>query len=383
MKAIATLVLCVCMVCTQAYSNGIDSIPPLKKLTIVQSNNHLLGERYKTLMLPPDINAQYFKTMREIVRRDVDVSGMTEFEAMKALTKWASTQWQHDGRYVPPMSVSAIDMLANVKRGMRYNCEGYARVLFDALSAHGYVARMTFLRKKMSEYSGLGAAHVAVSAWSNEHRKWIYLDPQFGGYLLKNGKPISFMEMAHGLAQRDTCDFVVMNGTNDVFKSFVSTFDGFVSSLMKIGDSFRFVSMPVDSTVTQYLSFQGMPADGTLFTNNPFHLYMPVNEVSLTFYSKSKVNFDSIMQKYNIVDPNDYVRYMPLFAMGPKFEVKLDNNMPWFSHYEYAVATGPWRKVKGSMLQIEFPNGRTELRVRAVNKLAVPGPVTSMVLSYE
>jgi hypothetical protein len=174
-----------------------------------------------------------------------------------------------------------------------------------------------------------------------------------------------------------------MNGTNDVFKSFVSTFDGFVSSLMKIGDSFRFVSMPVDSTVTQYLSFQGMPADGTLFTNNPFHLYMPVNEVSLTFYSKSKVNFDSIMQKYNIVDPNDYVRYMPLFAMGPKFEVKLDNNMPWFSHYEYAVATGPWRKVKGSMLQIEFPNGRTELRVRAVNKLAVPGPVTSMVLSYE
>jgi len=383
MKAIATLVLCVCMAYAQMYSNGIDSIPTLKKLTIVQSNNYLLGERYKTLMLPPDINAQYFKAMREIVRKDVDVSGMTEFEAMKALTKWASTQWQHDGRYVPPMSVSAIDMLANVKRGMRYNCEGYARVLFDALSAHGYVTRMTFLRKKMSEYAGLGAAHVAVSAWSNEHRKWIYLDPQFGGYLLKNGVPISFMEMAHGLAQRDTCDFVVMNGTNDVFKSFVSTFDGFVSSLMKIGDSFRFVSMPVDSTVTQYLSFQGMPADGTLFTNNPFHLYMPVNEASLTFYSKSKVNFDSIMQRYNIVDPKDYVRYMPLFAMGPKFDVKLDNNMPWFSHYEYAIAAEQWRKVKGSMLQMEFPIGRTELRVRAVNKLAVPGPVTSMVFSYE
>jgi hypothetical protein len=371
------------MAYAQMYSNGIDSIPTLKKLTIVQSNNHLLGERYKTLMLPPDINAQYFKMMRDIVRKDVDVSGMTEFEAMKALTKWASTQWQHDGRYVPPMSVSAIDMLANVKRGMRYNCEGYARVLFDALSAHGYVTRMTFLRKKLSEYAGLGAAHVAVSAWSNEHRKWIYLDPQFGGYLLKNGVPISFMEMAHGLAQRDTCDFVVMNGTNDGFKSFVSTFDGFVSSLMKIGDSFRFVSMPVDSTVTQYLSFQGMPADGTLFTNNPFHLYMPVNEASLTFYSKSKVNFDSIMQRYNIVDPKDYVRYMPLFAMGPKFDVKLDNNMPWFSHYEYAIAAEQWRKVKGSMLQMEFPIGRTELRVRAVNKLAVPGPVTSMVFSYE
>jgi len=383
MKAIAALVFCVCLVGTRMDASGIDSIPPLKKLTILESSNHLLGERFKTLMLPPDINAQYFKMLRDIVRKDVDVTGLPEFEAMKALTRWASVQWQHDGRYVPPMSVSAIDMLSNVKRGMRYNCEGFARVLFDALSAHGYVARMVFLRKKDSEYAGIGAAHVAVSAWSNEHRKWIYLDPQFGGYLMKNGVPQSFMEMAHGIDRRDTCDFVVMSGSNQEFRAFVPTFDGFISSMLKIGDSFRFVSMPMDSTATQYLSFQGMPADGTVFTNNLNHLYMPVNEVSLTFYSKSKVNFDSIVVKYNIVDPNDYIRYMPLFALGPKFEVKLDNNMPWFSYYEYSINGAPWQKVKGSLFQITFVTGRTELRARAVNGRGVPGPVTRMLLSYD
>ena len=383
MKTLLAFVLCVCLTSTRAVSNDTDSIPPLRKITIVASNNHLLGERYKTLMLPPDCNVQYFKQMRDIVRKDIDVSRLAEFDAMKALTKWVSTLWNHDGRYVPPMSVSAIDMLANVKRGMRYNCEGYARVLFDALSAHGYVARMVFLRKKDSEYAGIGAAHVAVSAWSNEHRKWIYLDPQFGGYLMKSGVPQSFMEMAHGVAQRDTCEFVVMSGGNEQFRSFVPTFDGFVSSLMKIGDSFRFVSMPIDSMATQYLSFQGMPADGTVFTNNPNHLYMQVNEVSLTFYSKSKVNFDSIMAKYQIDDANDYLRYMPLFALGPKFDVRLDNNMPWFSHYEYAVNDQAWTRVKGAMLPFVVQPGRNDLRVRAVNARGVPGPVTSMLLSYE
>lgn len=383
MNAIVALFFCAWVLSTPLYSIGTDSIPPLRKVTILESNNHLLGERFKTLMLPPDIGASYFKMMRDLVKKDVDVSKLSDFEAMKALNQWTSLQWQHDGRYVPPMSTSAIDMLANVKRGMRYNCEGYARVLFDALIAHGYVARMTWLRKKASEYSGLGAAHVAISAWSNTHRKWCYLDPQFGGYLMKNGVPLSFMEMAQGVASKDTCDFVVMHGTNEVFKTFVPQFDGYVTSLMKISESMRFVSMPIDSTVTQYLSFQGMPADGTVFTNNPNHLYMPVNEVSLTFYSKSKVNFDSIMVKYNIVDPNDYIRYMPLFALGPKFEVKLDNNMPWFSYYEYSINGAPWQKVKGSLFQITFATGRTELRARAVNSRGVPGPVTRMLLSYE
>lgn len=383
MKALFAFVLCVCTISTQLLSNSTDSIPPLRKLTVVASNNHLLGERYKTLMLPPDCNVQYFKQMRDIVRKDIDVSRLAEFDAMKALTKWVSTLWNHDGRYVPPMSTSAIDMLENTKKGMRYNCEGYARVLFDALSAHGYVARMTFLRKKSSEYAGLGSAHVAVSAWSNQFNRWIYLDPQFGGYLAKDGVPISFMDMARGLAKRDTCEFVVIDGSNDVFKSFVPQFDGFVSSLMKIGGTFRFVSMPVDSTVKQYFSFQGLPADGTLFTNNPFHLYMPVNEVSMTFYSKSSVNYDSVMKKYNIVDPQDYVRYMPFFAIGPKFDVKLDNNMPWFSHYEYAINGQAWTKVKGATFQLVFQPGRTDLRVRGVNARGVPGPVTSMLLSYE
>ncbi len=383
MKALIAFAMCVCMVSTQTYSNGTDSIPPLRKLTILESTNHLLGERYKTLMLPPDCNASYFKLVRDLIKRDIDVASLSEFEALKALTLWSSKQWQHDGRYVPPMSLSVIDMLALVKKGMRYNCEGYARVLFDALIAHGYVARMTWLRKRASEYAGLGAAHVAVSAWSSEYRKWIYLDPQFAGYLTKNGAPLSFMEMAQGIAHRDTCEFVVMAGTNEVYKTFVSQFDGYVTSLMKIGGTMRFVSMPIDSTVTQYLSFQGMPADGTLFTNNPNHLYMPVNEVSLTFYSKSIVNFDSIMKKYNIVDPNDYVRYMPLFALGPKFDVQLDNNMPWFSHYEYSVSGKPWQKVKGASFKLEFSAGQTELRARAVNKRGVSGPVTRMLFAYE
>lgn len=383
MKALIAFAMCVCMVSTQMYSNGTDSIPPLRKLAILRSTNHLLGERYKTLMLPPDCNAQYFKMMRDIVKKDVVVAGLPEFEAMKALTLWASKLWQHDGRYVPPMSVSAIDMLEQVKRGMRYNCEGYARVLFDALTAHGYVARLVFLRKKSSEYAGIGSAHVAVSAWSNELGKWIYLDPQFGGYLSKAGAPISFLEMTQGLESRDTCDFIVMNGSNELFKSFVPQFDGFVSSLLKIGDTFRFVSMPLDSTASQYLSFQGMPADGTLFTNNPNHLYMPVNQVSLTFYSKSKVNFDSLLTKYNIVDPAGYVKYMPYFALGPKFEVKLDNNMPWFSHYEYSVSGQPWTKVKGSLFPLTFAVGITELAVRAVNTRSVPGPATRMLFGYQ
>lgn len=383
MKRLLLAGLCAIGVTTSVFCRVDDIVPPLRKLRILASNNHLQGDRFKTLMLPPDVNAPYFKALRSRIKSDVDVTGLPEFEVMKALALWTSRQWQHDGRYVPSMTISALDILDQTRSGTRYNCEGFARVLFDALIAHGHVARMVFLRKKSSEYAGPGSAHVAVTAWSNEHRKWIYLDPQFGAYLSKDGVPLSFLEMSQGIARRDTCEFVVIDGSNDVFKHFVTQFNGFVSSLLKIGDTYRYVSMPIDSTVSQYLSFQGLPADGTLFTNNPNHLYMPVNQVSLTFYSKSSVNFDSVMKKYKIVDTADYVRYMPYFALGPKFDVKLDNNMPWFSHYEYTINGTSWTKVKGSTFHVEFPGGRTELVVRAVNSRGVTGPQTRMLLSYE
>ena len=57
--------------------------------------------------------------------------------------------------------------------------------------------------------------------------------------------------------------------------------------------------------------------------------------------------------------------------------------MPWFSHYEYAVNDQAWTRVKGAMLPFVVQPGRNDLRVRAVNARGVPGPVTSMLLSYE
>ncbi|MBS1561481.1 MAG: hypothetical protein JSS89_07735 [Bacteroidetes bacterium] len=367
------------------WGHALSAIPPLRKLTVTSSNNHLLDRRYGMIPLPPSVNTPYFRALRQRAAIDSVLRTKDELAVIRALRHWTSMQWEHDGRFAPSLGISSLQILEQCAQGARFNCEGYARVLLDMLLAHGIVARVVYLKTKEAPYAAPGQGHVAVCAWSDQMQRWVFLDPQFDGEVSKNGALLSWIDVADVVRSGDTAgvEFRSTKATTDVYRSFLSAYTGYVSSLMLVEGNTELVTYRLDTTAKQYFTFQGLPADGTMFTEKRHDFNMPLNGTALVFYSSKPQDYQRVLSKYKIITTEDYMHYMSLFTATPDFTIRLTNAMPWFKTYEVSVDGGAWKTVRGNRLPVHFHDGSNDLRVRAVNEFGWPGPVTSMIVQYE
>ncbi len=335
--------------------------------------------------LPPSINAPYFKALRDRAAIDAALRAQGELAVIRALRHWTSTQWEHDGRFAPSLNTSALQILEQCSKGARFNCEGYARVLMDMLLAHGIVARVVYLKTKDAPYAATGQGHVAVCAWLDQAQRWVFLDPQFDGEVTKDGELLSWIDIADVIRSGDTAgvEFRSTRATAEFYRNFLSSYTGYVSSLMLVEGDPELVTFRLDTTARQYFTFQGLPADGTMFTEKRNDFNMPVNGTALVFFSKNPQAYEHVLSKYKIITNEDYMHYMSLFTASPDFTVRLTNSMPWFKTYEVSTDGGAWKSVRGNKFPVHFHAGSNDLRVRAVNEYGWPGPVTSMVVQYE
>jgi hypothetical protein len=335
--------------------------------------------------LPPSITTPYFKALRERASIDSVLRTKDELTVIRALRHWTSMQWEHDGRFAPPLNTSALQILEQCSKGARFNCEGYARVLMDMLLAHGIVARVIYLKTKDAPYAATGQGHVAVCAWLDKTQRWVFLDPQFDGEVTKRGELQSWIEIVDVIRSGDTSgvEFTSSKATAEFYRSFLSSYAGYVSSLMTVEGNAHLVTYRLDSEARQYFTFQGLPADGTMFTENRNDFDMPVNGTTMVFFSTNPQAYEHVLSKYKIITNEDYMRYMSLFTALPDFSVRLTNTMPWFKTYEVSIDGSAWKSIRGNKLPVHFHAGANDLRVRAVNEYGWPGPVTSMVVQYE
>lgn len=116
-------------------------------------------------------------------------------EIVHALVPWTSRQWT-SGIPDPYPRSNALDILADIRAGTTSGfCGQYAYVLADALKAVGlFAVRYCELQSRS------GSAHFAVEAWSDDHQKWVLLDPWLNVYYTTaDGAPLSALEL-HDLA---------------------------------------------------------------------------------------------------------------------------------------------------------------------------------------
>lgn len=367
------------------WGHALSAIPPLRKLTVVSSNNHLLDRRYGMVPLPPSINTPYFRALRERASIDSVLRTKDELAVIRALRNWTSAQWEHDGRFAPSLGTSALQVLEQCANGARFNCEGYARVLMDMLLAHGIIARVVYLKTKDAPYAAPGQGHVAVCAWLDQTQQWAFLDPQFDGEVTRHGELLSWIDIADVIRSGDTAgvEFRSTKATADFYRNFLTPYTGYVSSLMKVEGDVELVTYRLDTAAKQYFTFQGLPADGTMFTEKRNDFNMPVNGTALVFFSTNPQAYERVLSKYKIITTDDYMHYMSLFTASPDFTIRLTNSMPWFKYYEVSVDGGAWKSIRSNKFPVHFHEGANDLRVRAVNEFGWPGPTTSMIVQYE
>jgi hypothetical protein len=113
----------------------------------------------------------------------VVAAGRTQLEKIVLLRKWAHDQWKESTTfYYPPWDAVEILDLARKERNYGF-CAQYAIVFLQAARSLGLHAR----------YVDLG--HFLTAVWSDEHDKWLIMDPNNDWHYERDGRPMKGIEL--------------------------------------------------------------------------------------------------------------------------------------------------------------------------------------------
>jgi hypothetical protein len=117
-----------------------------------------------------------------------------EFDKFVTLNSWvARTKNSRHGTWKRDYPWDLKELITEVdgQLAIKGHCMSYAVVLISALSGLGYHAR----HWAVNGFRDMD--HEVVEVWSNQYRKWIYLDPSLDQYYAdpKTGVPLSLLEM--------------------------------------------------------------------------------------------------------------------------------------------------------------------------------------------
>jgi hypothetical protein len=145
---------------------------------------------------------EYLTRLREEYRLSDVVAGKgSEYEKVRAVSRWVRSRWEHNGSN-EPQKPDPISILQEASQGKRFRCVEYSVVLAAALDAIGIPSRVVGLKTEDVETRESGAGHVVTEAYISDARKWVMVDGQWDVIPTLKGKPLGAVELQQALAKQ-------------------------------------------------------------------------------------------------------------------------------------------------------------------------------------
>ena len=141
------------------------------------------------------------KRLREQYKLDAVVQGAEgELDLMLRLAQWACNAWDwptHISECYPPWD--ALEILKPYKDGKPTGgfCQQFNLVFLQACESFGFSGRAISISQGRCQDKHPGGGHEIVELWSNEWKKWVYVDGAVAWYIVdpKTGVPLSMWEL--------------------------------------------------------------------------------------------------------------------------------------------------------------------------------------------
>ncbi len=141
------------------------------------------------------------KQLRAQCQLDVVVHGATnELELMLRLAQWANNYWDwpnHITQCYPPWD--ALEILKPYRDGKPTGgfCQQFNIVFLQACESFGFNGRAISISQGREQEKRPGGGHEIVELWSNEWKKWVYVDGALAWYIVdpQTGVPLSIWEL--------------------------------------------------------------------------------------------------------------------------------------------------------------------------------------------
>jgi hypothetical protein len=268
----------------------------------------------------------------------------------------------------------ALEILTAIDDGHAFFCAQYAEVLVSAAASLGWVDRPLALRRHQGVARvGGSTEHSVTEIWSNQHRKWVMLDPTSNLCLETNGVPLNAYEIRQ--------EWFYQNGTNLVFV------------IGKERKKYRKSDLPI--FLERFAGFGDLAVYPDELDKYGFTAYIPNTDLMDAGYDYAKMFIvkdklcDGTKWHVRTVPANPSVdAYFPIghaaFSLASKqgsLKVALKTLTPNFKHYEVQLDNAGWKRSEDAFVWNVHP-GHNSLEVRTVNRFGVNGPPSSAELEF-
>lgn len=361
------------------YSQSIERAKPGdilnvngKKVTVVEVDITPVIENVfsKRGSYDPASNPKY-QQLRKMENLDKIVEGAKdEFEKQMRILDWAQKRLPKFG--TPTSKASGpIEIIKAADEGNTFFCSHYNCIFSGAATSMGWITRSIALHVGNHPHGRGFLEHSVSEIWSNQYRKWVFVDPLYGMYVMRDDKPLNIWEVRQEYNYGDPSKLRFMLAAG--------------KKVYEISD------LP--------LAFAQHPGYGTLELNlRSFDLlgmigYLPGNNIidkGSVNYGEMYISTDTLSSKvtwHTRIHPSDPSAepYFPVHQADLSFSpdakglaVKVRTNTPNFANYRYRINEGKW--IDGEPGIWKLKKGRNSLEVRAVNAFGVEGLPSKVVL---
>ena len=295
--------------------------------------------------------------LRERWRLDHVVQGAgTEFEKILRLKRWTRQQWENGWdrgalEFVPPWDAAIVLELASRKLSLGM-CTHYASTFVQACLAVGLNARVVII-----------SCHCVAEVWSNEHRKWVLMDPgcdfddgrKGSRHFERYGVPMSALDLHRAHISQDFNGIVECNDP----ERFGGTLQENVALYRQFCTTVR------NNFLTSLLPEE--PEHGAIAYTYDGHVWwrseaMPLPQFSTT--SRREGDFQWTLNQTEI--------YLQQGPEPDALEVLLDTVTPNFETYLVQIDDGEWEEKEERFIWI-LSTGTDTLRVKTRNAFGLEG----------
>lgn len=310
--------------------------------------------------------------LRELCQRydlgAVVAAGQDEFDRQVRLLDWVHHRFKKFGR--PSVEAKgALEILQAIDEGHTFFCSQYAHVFVSAAASLGWVDRELALRRHQDPPAGGSSEHATTEIWSNQHRKWVMMDPTANMFIEKQGIPLNAYEIRQEWFYRGGRELVFVVGKErrkyrrSDLPIFLARFAGFGDLTVPADelDKYGFIGyIPNTDLMDANLDYAKMfivkdqLCDGTRWHTRPapsnpaVDPYFPINQAALTLHPQEG-----------------------------KVQVTFQTLTPNFETYQVRVDGGVWASV-GERYFWSIGPGSNRLEGRTVNQFGVNGPISTV-----
>jgi hypothetical protein len=354
-------------------------------LLAVQAQAIDLGDRkaeVRRLDAPPFVESEYtkrfvfdafenpkLKELRETHKLDeVVAAGKDEFDRQVLLLDWAHRRFRKFGRPTANPR-GALEILRAIDEGHTFFCAQYGQVYVSAAASLGWVDRALALRRHR-DYPGAGSPeHTSTEIWSNQHRKWVMMDPTGNLYVERGGMPLSAWEIRVEWFEREGKDLVFSVGKERKkhrkadLPIFLGRFPGF-------GD------LTVPANEMEKYGFTAYIPNTNLMDAGPDYGRMFIvkdRHCEGTKWHERTVPANPAADPYFPIGQ----AAVSLAAENGKLKVSLRTLTPNFKEFRVRTDGGAWKTSEAAFVW-DLRAGTNRLEAVSVNRFGVEGPVSTV-----